>query len=106
MLIPNGGTRQGERRGEEGRDPGLGRGNDTPMGFHEYSYLFRYTYRFLDRGKPWDENEESAVPDKADRSMYRSVSRVNTGREAHHLLSISASIACKDAHLFEACSCP
>jgi hypothetical protein len=26
MLIPNGGTRQGERRGEEGRDTGLRRG--------------------------------------------------------------------------------
>src|SRR5262245_31324638 len=100
MLIPNCGTRQGERRGEEGRETGLRRGNNTPMCVHEYRYVFRYTHLFLGREKLWYEHEEIAVPDKADRSMYRSLSRVNTGREAAHLLSISASIAGKDVNLF------
>ena len=40
------------------------------------------------------------------RSIYHTLSRVNTGREADHLLSIAEPIACKDANLFEGFSCP
>jgi hypothetical protein len=34
--------------------------------------------------------------------MHPTLSRVYTGREADHLLSMAEPIACKDAHLFEA----
>jgi hypothetical protein len=34
------------------------------------------------------------------RSIYHTLERVNTGREADHLLSISEPMACKEAHRF------
>src|SRR5215831_13679209 len=40
------------------------------------------------------------------RAMYHTVSRVNIGQAAHHLLAIVAPIAGTDAHLCEVCSCP
>jgi hypothetical protein len=66
MLIPNCGTRQGERRGEEMRDTDLRKGNKTPLCFHQYSYLFRYTHLSLDMENNWCEHGEIAVPDRPD----------------------------------------
>jgi hypothetical protein len=70
MLIPNCGTRQRERRGEEGRDTDLRRGNNTPIGLHQYSHLFRYTHLSLGREKNWYENGERAIPDKPDYHVF------------------------------------
>ena len=52
--------------GEEGRDTGLRKGNNTPICFHQYSYLFSYTHLSLDMEKNWCENGGIAVKNKPD----------------------------------------